>query len=319
MDELDAVRAFRTEVSEPDAEVRGLALTALENKMAGRSATTRHWRWRFGFARIAVPVSLVVVALVALALASPLFGPRGGQGNAAARELHSLADVAAQQASGPALTEGMYAYSRSDNVQLNTSTNADGTTTSTLVSYTREIWIGADGSGRIHEVGEGRPRTDEQFGPGGLTQPLQTLGLSEAELNQLAQNPDELAQVIAEQAGGTKNPVNQESFVMVGDLLRESNASAQLRSALFQVVAGIPGVELVGNVSDPEGRKGVSVAMTANGVRSELIFDPQNSVLLAERQTIVSPVPDLDFPVGTVFDSMTFLQSGVVDSTSATP
>ena len=105
---------------------------------------------------------------------------------------------------------------------------------------------------------------------------------------------------------------------MVGDLLRESNASAQLRSALFQVAAGIPGVELVGNVSDPDGRKGVSVALTTNGVRSELIFDPQNSVLLAERQTIVSAVSDLDFPVGTVIGSMTFLQSGIVGSTNAT-
>ena len=155
MDELDAVRAFRTEVSEPNAEVRAHALTALQDEMTGRSAAGRPWRWRVGFARIVVPVTLAVVALVALALASPLFGPRGGQGNAAALELHSLADVAAQQASGPALTEGMYAYTRSENVQLNSSTNAEGDTTSTLVSYTREIWIGADGSGRIHEVGWG--------------------------------------------------------------------------------------------------------------------------------------------------------------------
>ncbi len=324
MDELEAVRAFRAETPKLDTEIQASARATLEQAIETESAPGPRWKWRFGFARVAVPVTIAVVALVALALASPLFGPRGGQGNAAARQLHSLADVAAQQASGPALTEGMYAYTRSDNVQLNTSASADSNaTTSRLVSYTREIWIGADGSGRIHEVGEGLPNGgnewDQQFGPGELTPPLQTLGLSETELNQLAQNPDELAQVIADRAGGTKNPVNQESFVIVGDLLRESNASAQLRSALFQVAAGIPGVELVGNVSDPAGRKGVSVALINNGIRSELIFDPQSSMLLADRETIVSPVPDLDFPVGTVIGSMTFLQSGIVDSTSAVP
>jgi hypothetical protein len=320
MDELDAIRAFRAEAPEPSATARAEARQALERAMlpAERPAL----RWRFGVGKVLAPVGVALVILIAAALASPLFGPRGG-GNAAARELHALANVAAQQASTPALTEGMYVYTRSDNLQLNTAVNAnDGTSTTKLVQYTREIWIGANGSGRIHEMGQGLPTGDEwdqQFGPGGLTPPLETHGFTSAELDQLAQDPAQLAEAIRAQSGGTKNPVEEESFVFVGDLLRESDASPRLRSALFQVAANIPGVELIGTVKDPAGRPGVSVAMTYRGVRSELIFDPATSMLLAERQTLVAPVDDLDFAVGTVIGATTYLSSGIVNSTTATP
>ncbi len=322
MDELDALRAFRADAPEPSAEARATALATLHREMTrGESARSSHPRG-IRFARVLAPVAVALVALLALALASPLFGSHTGESNAAARELQSLANVASAQPSTPTLAPGQFTYTRSDNVQLSTSFNVNGGSSSKLESFTREIWIGPDGSGRIHEVGTGVSPSnilDQQFGPGGLTPPLETDGFSEAELMRLAQHPDQLAQAIRQQAAGTKNPVNQESFVIVGDLLRESGAPAQLRAALFQVAAGIPGVELLGNVTDPAGRTGVSVAISANGIRSELIFDRQTSMLLAERQTIVTPVPDLHFPVGTVIGSMTYLSSGVVDSTTATP
>ncbi len=321
MDELDALKAFRANAPVPSDETLANVRAALERTMATGQPGRR--RWRFGVARVLAPVSVAIAILVAVALASPLFGLREGQTNAAARQLRSLADVAAQQPAAAPLAEGQFAYTRSDNLQMNTSVNVDsGKPVTTLEAFTREIWIGADGSGRIHQVSQdpGGIRTmDQQFGPGGLTPPLETNGFTEDELNRLAQDPAALAQAITTRASGTKNPVADESFVLVGDLLRESNAPAQLRWALFQVAAGIPGVDLVGNVADPAGRPGVSVAMTHNGVRSELIFDPKSSMLLAERQTLVAPVADLDFPVGTVIGATTYLSSGIVSSTTATP
>ncbi len=44
----------------------------------------------------------------------------------------------------------------------------------------------------------------------------------------------------------------------------ETFAPPQYRSALYQVVARIPGVELMGSVNDPAGRPGIGVAATWN-------------------------------------------------------
>jgi hypothetical protein len=58
---------------------------------------------------------------------------------------------------------------------------------------------------------------------------------------------------------------------------------------LYQLVADLPGVELVFDVKDSLGRDGVAVAYTHAGVRDELIFDPDTSQLLAEQDVMVDP------------------------------
>jgi hypothetical protein len=73
-------------------------------------------------------------------------------------------------------------------------------------------------------------------------------------------------------------------FKEIGDLLRETGASPALRAALYEVAAGLPGVELVGEVSDGLGRSGIAVAYVREKVRFEFIFDPATSNLLGESQ-----------------------------------
>ena len=76
-------------------------------------------------------------------------------------------------------------------------------------------------------------------------------------------------------------------FVFVGDSLRETNASPEQRAALYAVAARIPGVDLVGPVTDSAGRRGIAVAKddNVNHIRSTLVFDPRTSVLLAEEES----------------------------------
>lgn len=261
----------------------------------------------------------------------PVLDGSGGSGTAAARELRTLASVAAQQPDAQ-LAPGMFAYTRSEAMWMSTSASADGSATATTLSepFTREIWIGVDGSGRIRET-TGDPSQplatvpspdhnwDASFEAGELTLPLNMWDFTPERLERLADDPAALAEAIRTRADTHAQPVAYESFVIVGDLLREAVAPAAVRAALFEVAAGIPGVELVGVVEDLAGRTGTAVAYTHDGVRSELIFDPETSMLLAERDTVVAPVDHIPFPAGTVIGYATYLDAGIVPSTAVTP
>jgi hypothetical protein len=141
----------------------------------------------------------------------------------------------------------------------------------------REIWIGSDGSGRIREtssdltfptaqdrrnwIADGSPvltgSSDDREGPGHLSD-------GPVDLSTLPTDPAKLAEMISSRKieGGPPGP--GEDFTQVGDLLRESDASPELRAALFKVAAGIPGVKLLGTVTDPDGRSGIAIAWAHN-------------------------------------------------------
>ena len=112
-------------------------------------------------------------------------------------------------------------------------------------------------------------------------------------------------------------PGDAETFTIIGDLLRETctprpESARPCTRSCWQ----LPGVQLVGTVKDETGRSGTAVGYVSHGISNELIFDPQTSALLAERQVATADaswVPD-----GTVTESTSYVASGVVDSTSAT-
>jgi hypothetical protein len=106
--------------------------------------------------------------------------------------------------------------------------------------------------------------------------------------------------------------------------------SPQLRAALFRVLAGLPGVQLLGHQRDRLGRSGIAVAVTEGGpdrVREELLFDPATSNLL-QTQTVelrmstrsASGGPSIPaMPAGTVAEYTDFLSRGVVNSITRLP
>jgi hypothetical protein len=207
---------------------------------------------------------------------------------------------------------------------------------SVLVPYVRELWLAPDGSGRLLEKtraprflgpedraeweGAGTPRLDssgrydESFGPDGLHY---------QDFSEYSTDPDKLYDQIRGKAVGYGPSTDAEMLVLVGDLLRETMAPPDLRAALFSVAARIPGVELVGEVTDPAGREGTAVARTSDDVgfleRTELVFDPHTSELLAEREVLLERVDWIDAEPGTVIGYAVYLDSGIVDSTSERP
>lgn len=351
MSDLDLIKGFRAGVKEPDPERVGAAWVNVLEGLEGEARVPSRQVIR-GRRRWAIPSSLAAAA-VALAIALPAILPAGGPGGArsaeAARVLRRLASVAANQPAQPAPAAGQYVYTKSESFQRFLYVVGNGRPNFSFVqSATREAWIGPDGTGRLLEtsgevmfpsprdreawVAAGSPdlfggeTSDESFGPGEL---------HFLDLSTLPTDPEQLLAVIEEReiVGGPDG--DWETFVIAGDLLRETYAPPDLRAALYEVAANLPGVEFVGKVMDALGRPGIGVAYTTpQGVRQELIFDPDTAQLLGESEVMVNPEetgleigPDI-YPgtiyggwgePGTVVYSAVYLVSGVVDSTEARP
>ena len=272
------------------------------------------------------PVAVGAVAaagLAAAAVVALLPAGKGGPSPAAAAVLRHAAGVAAKQPAIASPAAGEFVYTKSEGVFRGTFVPAGGQAFTTVQRYTREQWIGPDGSGRILQVAktpqlatsadraawiaDGKPdltdstgNIDGKWGPGGLHY---------LDLSNVPTDPAALRQLIEQRKLEGGPPGDAETFTIVGDLLRDSYAPPEVRSALYKVAAQLPGVALIGTTRDQLGRAGTAVGYASNGNTHELIIDPRTSALLAE-QTVDN--------TGAIVDWTAYLSSGVVDSTSAT-
>lgn len=190
----------------------------------------------------------------------------------------------------------------------------------------REIWLGPTG-GRLHErwgkpkflsaadrehwIAAGRPQVNPPE-DGGKLPPARPLNLPT--------DPDALYAKLHDEAVGHGNGTEPEMFTLVGDALRESDASPALRASLYEVAARIPGVELVGPATDRLGRHGVAVAYVDGKIheRHELIFDRRTAALLGE-EYIELDGNSYGYPAGTVTGYATYVVSAVVNRLGARP
>jgi hypothetical protein len=141
----------------------------------------------------------------------------------------------------------------------------------------REIWIGH------HEIGvlkdSGVDGSDQSVIPLDVASfPAWASGITWDGLWQLPTDATALEKHLRAGINGAGPDDDSEMFVIVGDLLRESPAPPALRKALWEVAARIPGITLVGDVTDHAGRAGVAVER--HGTR--YVLDPSDGRLLEE-------------------------------------
>ncbi|MCP2328411.1 hypothetical protein HDA40_006918 [Hamadaea flava] len=85
-------------------------------------------------------------------------------------------------------------------------------------------------------------------------------------------------------AGSTKNPRDQEAFQAAANLIGEAYRRPAVLAAVYGALAKIPGVAIVGDVTDEAGRSGVAISQReVQGTRTDLIFDPANHSYLGIR------------------------------------
>ena len=124
--------------------------------------------------------------------------------------------------------------------------------------------------------------------------------LTYRQLQQLPSNPNKLLDIVREHAApssradnpSSTNPLNYEEFVVIGDIMRDSALlQPNVRAAFYNILSQLPGIKLVGPVTDPLGRPGIEVSMQrdAHTEREVLIFDPHTAQLLSTGDGGYSP------------------------------
>jgi hypothetical protein len=348
MNEIELLGELRAGLPAASPESRAAARAGLIARVehAQRSAglrTAPSW-WRRPRPRL-IAAGVTVAALL-IALPIGIFGGSGKVQPAVGQVLREAAAVAAAQeplAPGP----GQFLFTRSESAYLQSvayspycGTHAcdrehpsDATEEwSVLVPSEREAWISfGSRQGRVRTV-SGKPRfvsADQRAGwvaagspplpRAGQVEDSALSGASILDASELPTDPATLRRMIeAREIRGVEGPPGEaETFTLIGDMLRESYLPAAVRAAIYELTAELPSVELLGEVEDPVGRPGTGIAYTdrRRGTRHELIFDPETSALLGERQSIVrSGAFGFKAPPGTPVGYAAYLESKVVDS-----
>ncbi|MGH9068693.1 MAG: CU044_5270 family protein, partial [Acidimicrobiales bacterium] len=257
---------------------------------------------------------------------------------AAAAVLDQAAIAASQTPAGPQPGPGQYLYMKSLTAGLTgvgTASPGQGAPklSLSLNMATMQEWIAPNGSGRevftptasMPLSAQGKPTGSGSRSPSSLAKPT-TLSFAPGKLPypdaSLPTNPAALRQAIQQRfEGGKADPAA--TFEFAGSFLQET-ASPALRSALYRMVAHLPGVTSLGHMTDRLGRSGVGVAIVDHGVRHELIFNPRTSAVLQSQEVSVSPnlpaPPGMQSPApGSVIGYTVYVSTGIVNSTVAVP
>jgi hypothetical protein len=219
-------------------------------------AHPRRRRWALMLTTAAATVAVIGVPVVTIS---------GHHAGAEANAAVFLRSVAVNAASGPDACAAAYWYSRSLVTPIS----------EPLSDPKREVWIAHHGNGRLSQ------RLQLPLGPGVF--PMGASSVNWDELCALPTDPGRLYATIREKIGSAGPDKDSETFTTIGDLLRESPAPPAVRAALYGAAAMVPGVRLVGEVSDAQGRSATSVGRRANGVDQRYLVDPATGRLLEEQ------------------------------------
>jgi hypothetical protein len=259
----------------------------------------------------------------------------------AAEALRRAADTA-EQAGGPGVpNDDQYFYVASEGTEMTssfpTSDPADGF--SYLYTKRREIWLSVDRPGRLTEdpigphrwltpkdrsnwIAAGRPDTGDSAPSGEPMDPINHYFIGDErfttqQLRDFDPTPQQLFDRLRARVGDRGQSPDGEVFVEIADALREAPQTPRLRATLYRALALVPGVELLGNVHDRLGRAAIGVAYPQrNGLRQELLFDPDTAEVLNEREVVTARVQGLRAQVGTAIEDIVYTKRAVTDATT---
>ncbi|MEU5688204.1 hypothetical protein DEJ48_16910 [Streptomyces venezuelae] len=288
-------------------EIRQSEATAAEPKKNSKT-------W-FRPALLAGAVAATVVAGVLVA--SP-FGDRAAQADPPSKEtVRMLEEIAAAAKAQPALKgvrDDQYVYIKSKSGYMTTEVSDEGEKSEIEPVRPREFWQSVDGlhDEMLHEPDGGFRYERMEADP-----PLVEGDSHYRSLQKLPTDPVNMLDWLHKVSDGGKSE-DQNTFVLVGDLSYESLMPPKQAAALYLAASKIPGVELIKDAVDADGRHGVAIARVDDGVRQELIFDKKTKQFLGEREVAVEDLPT-GFEKGTVVGRSAILERTVVDKLGERP
>jgi RNA polymerase sigma-70 factor (ECF subfamily) len=137
---------------------------------------------------------------------------------------------------------------------------------------------------------------------------------SPARLGALPRDPYRLLNHIYKVTLGQGPSPDGEALVWIADTMRFGAVPADLRAALYNAAAMIPGVEITEEQANLNGATGIAIGRTegANGIRQDLILDPATGQLIGERQVLTRADEESGYPAGTTI-AWTAITVSVVD------
>ncbi|MDN5855802.1 MAG: hypothetical protein L0K86_23770 [Actinomycetia bacterium] len=168
----------------------------------------------------------------------------------------------------------------------------------------RQLWLAANGAGRIEETRAGQPTSSSgRYEAGGLSPSPIAAGPAEGLQDRLVhQNP-----------GRT----TAEWFATVTDIWNTQAVSPALQAALLSILATRPDLHLDGTVTDRAGRAGIAVSIEVPGAprtRDVLILSPTTGMLLGFEE-IALESGDLPVKAPATIGYTLWLSSGHTTST----
>jgi hypothetical protein len=284
-----------------------------------------------------VGAAAAVAAAVGVALtALPAVFPDGAEPARAMRLLTAAAKIArAQPAPAPEPGEYRYVKQRSGII---------GGPTATV-----EWWIATDGSGRMHRSGtptigvyengrgkrrvfvQGHDRTarDARFGPGRFAEFYEKVnpGVLDGRIDGLPSDPKRLEPMLRRKLREARDfnpdPATQslQMLQLIEEILANPLASTELRGAVYEIAAGLEGVEIREHVADPVGRPATAIALCSPAIpaRYEVFFDPATSDTLGTRETDSAACDGAGSQQSGLTSYGVYLEQGTVDSTHERP
>jgi len=297
----------------------------LRRRVLSEALQSRSQRWWFG-SRLGVRVAMVgglaaVVTAVVLALQVVPFGSQGPAARAEAADILHAAAVQASHQTDLRVRPEQFIWVES--IATVRATN-EATRESAVESVRRTVWLSADGTkdGLIRQESRPGGTASDIVVPGckdgvmtqskGSDTGTSSCKPSPAYVADLPTDADTMLNYLYHNVDGTKNPRDQEAFSTAANLIREAYLRPASLSALFTAVAKIPGVTVVGDVTDEAGRKGVAISLNeVQDTRTDLIFDRNSHAYIGTRTVMATGADGLH--AGDLLYSAAVLSIKVVD------
>ncbi|NQX36443.1 CU044_5270 family protein [Herbiconiux sp. VKM Ac-2851] len=264
-------------------------------------------------------LTVVLVASNVLGLA----GWRGGADSAAAGALESAA-VATIEASDPVVGLGQYLRITTNAVYSASTGDGAGGFTSFLDGSRDELYVPYDRQGDWVWMRHAREPV-QTFGPASEAFAAEMHALEEDELlrapagtfyggspteisgdyDALPRNPNQLLNAIYAKTLTQGQSPDGAALVWIADVLRNGTVPAELRAALYQAAARIPGVTITDQQASLDGTTGIAIGRVepSTNIRQDIIIDPDTGQFIGERE--ISLVANNGLPAGTPSESTT--------------
>lgn len=318
MDERELTQAQKNALSELKA---GFDQTLSRTPdPAGKEPSPRR---RFaGFA--AAAAGLAVIGLILWAVATP-----SDSGVTVDDAIASIADVAADTEAPP---PDAYVYSRmritsaqgavfgDDNVRAKAEDDQQF-----AVVQERESWLSATRTGLVRVIvdspgfeGSPKPRVYTQ-------RPFRQYRFADrrysyAQVQAFAEDPApliaEIERAAAESQPARARDLTHWRYLYEPLLAMSPPLPSSVRAALIRGLEDVEGVQLDTDARDSKDREGEQLSLESDGIRSTLLFDPDNATLLESSTTIAKSGagPDPDSKPGTVLHRVTLIAQRTVDA-----